>query len=182
MMLMESYLRRSDKTAAEELPKLLKLGEVRYGRLGQHRFFLQLFWMTYRKNLKKDNFAPSCRRFLALLDELLETDTKRHSTPSFRPHISEAIVEYYSFIFSHIFEYRAHELIVDLKVYRLLWIHNLTDDAFIALRYSCPQAGTKSASNIATSTSAKAYPLKIWKRYARDARRRASARKNSTDT
>lgn len=142
-MLMESYLRRSDKTAAEELPKLVKLGEVRYGRQGQQRFFLQLFWMTFRKNLKKDNFAPSCRRFLALLDELLEADAKRHSASSFRPNISEAIVEYYSFIFSHIFEYRAHELIVDLKVYRLLWIHSLTDEAFAALRYAPPHPGTK---------------------------------------
>lgn len=52
----------------------------------------------------------------------------------YRSAISEIIVECYTFIFSLIFEYRCLDLILDFKVYRMLWAKCITDDAFNALR------------------------------------------------
>jgi len=61
-------------------------------------------------------------------------DWKKNIENGYRAYLSETIVEYYTFIFSLIFEYRTLDLIVDCKVYRMLWVKYITDEAFDALR------------------------------------------------
>lgn len=58
----------------------------------------------------------------------------KNMSNGYRSAISEIIVECYTFIFPLIFEYRCLDLILDFKVYRMLWAKCITDDAFNALR------------------------------------------------
>lgn len=106
--------------------RLTSIAEI-YAKQSWHKRFINLIWSIFKKNIKKDNLGILCKRFLLLLDEILEIEWKKKLVNGYRQTISENIVEYYTFIFAIIFEFRNLDLILDFKLYRMFWAKCITD-------------------------------------------------------
>lgn len=111
----------------------MRIAEI-YAKQGWQRRLVHQTYSIFKKLLRRESFAPLTKRLLAVWDELLESEVRRGSGTGYRGALSEIIVESYTFIFPLILEYRCLDLILDLKLYRMLWAKCITDDSFFQLR------------------------------------------------
>jgi len=52
------------------------------------RKFVHLIFAIYKKSIKKDTFTTISKRFLSIIDELLEMDWKKQNLGGYRAYIS----------------------------------------------------------------------------------------------
>ena len=131
--LFQSYFTSQEKNKKEDVVKLVKISEL-YSRKHWHRLFVSQLFACWKRLFKKDSFVVLCRRWLQLLDVLLQKQWRQQKESGYKAAISQSIVEYYTFIFPLIFEYRHQDLIIDFKTHRMLWANLITDEAFDQLR------------------------------------------------
>ena len=117
---LQEYLIEGDQ-GRDCLGRLVKISKI-LGRQGLAGEFAEQLLVVMRGCLRREGFLSVARRWLGLVDAVLEMDWKKHKLAYYRQAVGNIVVESYTLIFSLIFEYRAHDLIIDCKTYRLIWI------------------------------------------------------------
>ncbi len=74
------------------------------------------------------------KRFLILVDDLLEQSAKKSQYGPYSEYISSGLIDCYTYVFSLIFQYNLLEVALDWKVYRMLWAKSINDTTFDSLR------------------------------------------------
>lgn len=87
----DNYLSRTEKVTKEEKIEFLRIAD-QMGKNSQHRKLVQHAFSSLKKHLEKANFTATCKRFLILFDELLESGPKRDSFSRYSPAISSMLV------------------------------------------------------------------------------------------
>jgi hypothetical protein len=131
----DNYLTKTEKITKEERGKMNKIVE-HYATCNEHATVVSQLFAGLKKGLRKENFSPTCKRFLILLDDILEQSKLKPHYQSYARLISQQLVDCFVFVFSLIFQYEMHEASLDWKVYRMLWAKTIPDSTFDQLRYS----------------------------------------------
>lgn len=67
----DNYLTKTDKVTKDERSKMNKITD-HYAKTNQHLSVIKQIFTSFKKNINKQNFTTICKRFLILIDEILE--------------------------------------------------------------------------------------------------------------
>lgn len=180
LLALDNYLTKTDKVNKEELSQLNRIAE-HYSKNNQHKRLVNYIFQSFKKCLGEDNFVTTCKRYLILLDDMLEQSVKKSQYRPYSEYISSGLIDCYTYVFSLIFQYNLLEVALDWKVYRMLWAKSINDVTFDSLRYKFYQSENKSAQNLEILISIRDSLFKISKELKKDTIKKGLQNNKSKD-
>lgn len=106
---------------------------------GRQEQVVDKLFSIMQNKFTKQNMKMVIRRFLHVLNKILEADEGKAPQLQFKTQISNKIVEYYISLLTLILKYQFDELILPLKQYRKRWAKRITDEAFYRMKEEAVQ-------------------------------------------
>lgn len=103
----DNYLTNPDRLTKEERSKSNKIID-HYAKTNEHGMVVNQIFLSLKQNLNKQNFSNVCKRFLILVDDILEVSQVKSIYKPYASLISKQLVECFLYVFSLIFQYQLH--------------------------------------------------------------------------